>query len=321
MAAYLDLHARGELQARADQARALLAPCRTCPRQCLADRLSEELGQCHIGARARVASWNAHFGEEAPLVGYSGSGTIFFSGCNLLCDFCQNHDISHFPAGRDVTAEELAGIMFDLQRMGCHNINFVTPSHVAPQILEALPLAADMGLNLPLVYNSSGYDGLETLKLLDGVVDIYMPDVKFWDENAAFSMCRASDYPQRAREAVLEMHRQVGDLVMDDRGVALRGLLVRHLVMPGGIAGTPEWMGFLAREISPATYVNVMDQYRPCGRVSEDPELHPGLCRAVTPEEYQSALDAARRAGLTRLDDRRERQAAHLLKRLLGWDS
>lgn len=314
MPRYLDLHAKGELTRRAKQARELLSPCRCCPRQCGVDRLNGETGLCLTGNRALIASYNPHFGEEAPLVGQGGSGTIFFAGCNLLCCFCQNYDISHSPNGLAASPEQLAGVMLELQTQGVENINFVTPSHVAPQIVEALPLAADLGLNLPLVYNSSGYDSLETLTLLDGVMDIYMPDVKFWDSAIADRYCRAPDYPERARQAVKAMHGQVGDLCLDSQGVAVLGLLVRHLVMPDNGAGTADWMEFLAQEISTGTYINIMDQYRPCGEA----QTHPELMRSITPQEYDIARSCAAKAGLARLDDRTERQVYRLMRALLG---
>jgi putative pyruvate formate lyase activating enzyme len=231
-------------------------------------------------------------------VGTGGSGTIFFSSCNLLCTFCQNYDISHFRAGAEVSPTKLADMMISLQKAGCQNINLVTPSHVAPQILEALPAAVDRGLSVPLVYNTGGYDSVETLRLLDGVVDIYMPDFKFWGIEPAEEFCRAPDYPGRAREALREMHAQVGDLELDSRGTAVRGLLVRHLVMPGDIAGTAEIMSFIAREISPETYVNIMDQYRPCHLACHDGRIG----RSITAREYARALQSAARAGLRRLD-------------------
>lgn len=247
-----------------------------------------------------VSSAGSHFGEESPLVGTHGSGTIFFSGCNLLCSFCQNYDISHLREGSEVEADRLAGAMLQLARGGCHNINLVTPSHVVPQILEALVQAVEGGLHVPLVYNTGGYDSVETLTLLDGVVDIYMPDFKFWENAWAERLCGAGDYRERAMEALREMHRQVGDLEIDEAGVAVRGLLVRHLVMPGGTAGTEGVMRFLATEISRDTYVNVMDQYRPCWEAQKTPAVN----RRISREEYEQALEAARKAGLHRLDDR-----------------
>ncbi len=246
-----------------------------------------------------VAAYHAHFGEEAPLVGRHGSGTIFFTHCNLLCNFCQNDDISHHGHGAAMAARQLAAIMLELQDNGCHNINFVTPSHVVAQILEAVLQAARQGLHVPLVYNSGGYDRVETLRLLDGIVDIYMPDFKFWDRTVAGATCDAPDYPEVTRAALIEMHRQVGDLSIDDTsGLAVRGLLVRHLVLPGGMAGTADVMAFLADSLSPNTYVNVMSQYRPCGRANDTPGLGVFLTRA----EYTQAVRQARAAGITRLD-------------------
>lgn len=274
--------------------------CTMCPRMCGVDRLSGEKGYCRTGRYATVASFVPHFGEERPLVGGRGSGTIFFSHCNLFCMFCQNWEISHLGQGSPVTAETLAEIMLRLQHQGCHNINFVTPSHVICQILEALPIAVEKGLSVPLVYNCGGYERVSALKLLAGIVDIYMPDFKFWDSETARLSCDAADYPERARRGLLEMHRQVGDLQLDDRGIAQRGLLVRHLVMPDGLAGTPEVMRFLAEEISVDTYVNVMDQYHPCGEAVGKPHFG----RRISREEYEEALGAAAKAGLRRLDDR-----------------
>ena len=303
-----------ELQERSATALDRLRDCRVCPRSCRVNRQDGELGWCRTGRLAEVASYNLHFGEERPLVGSGGSGTIFFAHCNLGCLFCQNWDISHEDHGF-VTAgpEQLADVMMRLQEQGAHNINFVTPSHVVPQILEALPFAVEHGLTLPLVYNSGGYDALDTLKLLDGIVDIYMPDLKFAAPEAAKAYALAGDYPERAREAVREMHRQVGDLKIDERGIAVSGLLVRHLVMPGNLAGTREWMRFLSREISPDTYVNIMDQYRPCGEADQ----HPAINRPITRAEYQEALTMAREEGITRLDERNRDPAITLVERLL----
>ncbi|PTN36893.1 radical SAM protein [Desulfonatronum sp. SC1] len=313
-AGYLRLHAAGVLRARAAEAVEALCSCTACPRQCRVNRLEGELGFCRVGRWAKVASYSPHFGEEEPLVGNDGSGTIFFAQCNLACVFCQNHDISHHGENApEATPEQLAVVMLELQGQGVHNINFVTPSHVVPQILEALVIAADQGLRLPLVYNSSGYDGLETLLRLDGVVDIYMPDAKFFAPDAAKTYCHAEDYPERAKAALKEMHRQVGDLELDDRGVAVRGLLVRHLVMPGDLAGTAKWMDYLAAEISPDTYVNIMDQYRPCGEAGAFPELG----RPLTAGEFEQALKAAAQAGITRLDQRPRDLAERLWRALL----
>ncbi len=298
---YIQTNNRSLLRKKAEQAKSVLSNCTLCPRQCHVDRTVGETGYCRTASQAVVASYNAHFGEEAPLVGKNGSGTIFFSNCNLLCIFCQNYDISHEGVGHEVSDRQLADMMLDLQQAGCHNINFVTPSHVVPQILSALVLAADDGLHIPLVYNSSAYDSVETLKILDGVIDIYMPDFKFWDPDVAERTSHAPDYPEVARRAILEMHRQCGDLRMNEAGLAQTGLLVRHLVMPRGMAGTREVMRFIADKISTQTYVNIMSQYRPCGRAAEIEEL----AQSITSQEYQQALEIARKEGITRLDQRR----------------
>lgn len=267
---------------------------------CNVNRLEGETGFCGIGRQAKVASYNSHFGEELPLVGRCGSGTIFMSSCNLFCTFCQNFDISHHAEGIAIEPEQMAEIMIQLAERGCHNINFVTPTHVVPQILEALPLAIQRGLNIPLVYNSGGYDSAETIRLLEGIFDIYMPDFKFWDKKWADRFCKAPDYRSVVIEAIKEMYRQVGDLATDDDGIAYKGLLVRHLVMPNNVSGFQEIMPFLAKEISTNTYVNIMDQYRPCGKADQDEIIN----RLPTSQEYSEALDAAEKAGLTRLDSK-----------------
>jgi putative pyruvate formate lyase activating enzyme len=299
--AYIRALQRSQLRAAAEKAGAALTCCTLCPRQCRVDRTAGETGFCNTGARARVASYSAHFGEEEPLVGRRGSGTIFFSHCNLLCNFCQNFEISHQGEGWEVDDRQLADMMLELQAMGCHNINFVTPSHVVPQILAALIPAAEGGLDIPLVFNSGGYDRVETLKLLEGVVDIYMPDFKFWDGAVAEQLCQAPDYPQVARAAIVEMHRQAGDLSVSGEGLARRGLLVRHLVLPRGLAGTREIMRFLATRVSTGTYVNIMPQYRPCGRAHEVPALRAPLSSG----DFEEALRQALEEGITRLDERR----------------
>jgi putative pyruvate formate lyase activating enzyme len=298
--AYLRLLRSGELQQRVEEARAVLEECRLCGRECRVNRLeSAEGAVCRTGANAVVSSFNAHFGEEDPLVGQHGSGTIFFANCNLKCQFCQNYEISQLGEGREVEAKELATMMLHLQERGCHNINFVSPTHVIPQILEALVVAAENGLKVPLVHNTGGYESLEALRLLDGVVDIYMPDMKYADEEAGRKYSKVKNYPSVNRAAVKEMHRQVGDLVMDDRGVAQRGLLVRHLVLPNELAGTDLVARFLAEEVSPNTYLNVMAQYRPTYKAHEYPELD----RRPSPQELQEAMGIALDAGLTRLDE------------------
>ncbi|MCG6929714.1 MAG: radical SAM protein [Desulfofustis sp.] len=300
----------GALQNRASQARALLSRCRLCPRNCGVDRLNGETGVCRTAEQAIVASFSPHFGEESVLVGSNGSGTVFFAGCNLTCCFCQNYDISHdVSGGAAVAPERIASIMLDLQQRGCHNINFVTPTHVVPQILDALLVAYQGGLRLPLVYNSSGYEAVDTLKLLDGVIDIYMPDFKFWNRISARTYAAAEDYPAVARKAVREMFRQVGDLQIDERGIAVQGLLIRHLLMPGALAETEAILSFIAGQISTSTYVNIMDQYRPCGRSSEYEELR----NSIGPAHYRQALACAENAGLTRLD---QRDLPSLLRRL-----
>jgi len=302
--AYVRLMETGELEARVAEATARLAHCDLCPRACGVDRTAGEMGSCGAGARARLASYGPHHGEEAPLRGWRGSGTIFFARCNLHCQFCQNHDISQDDAGAEVAPEQLAAVMLELQEHGCHNINLVSPSHVVPPILAAVLSAARSGLRLPLVYNTGGYDALETLRLLDGVIDIYMPDVKYADAVVAQRFSLAPDYPAVNQAAVREMFRQVGDLRVNARGVATRGLLVRHLVLPDNLAGTEEIARFLATGISPATYVNVMDQYRPAYRARS----FPALSRPVTPGEFREAVQVAVAAGLHRLDERRPRR-------------
>ncbi len=300
---YIEAYRKGLLKKKAAEARNLLKSCTLCPRKCGVDRLAGETGFCKTARFSRVSSYSPHFGEEDPLVGTHGSGTIFFTHCNLLCLFCQNFDISHQGLGQEVTDDDLAGLMLALQNQGCHNINFVTPSHVVPQILAAVEVAVRNGLNVPLVFNTGGYDRVATLKLLEGVFDIYMPDFKFWDPQIAESSCQAGDYPAVARRALAEMHRQVGDLQIDDAGIARRGLLIRHLVLPGGLAGTREIMRFIAGKISPASYVNVMSQYRPCGRAAEVK----GLDTHLSPAEYKRALQTAMKEGITRLDQPRRR--------------
>lgn len=300
---YIQAYQKGKLAAVTEKAYRILENCHLCPRECEVNRLKNERGTCRTGRLAIVSSCNAHFGEEGPLVGTHGSGTIFMTNCNLLCVFCQNWDISHLGIGSEVSSEDLGRMMLDLQIQGCHNINFVTPTHVVPQILDALPHAIEGGLNVPLVYNTGGYDAVETLKLLDGIFDIYMPDFKFWDDETARRFLKAPDYPEKAREALREMHRQVGDLALDENGIAVRGILLRHLVMPRGLAGTRDIMRFVAREISPNTYVNIMDQYYPCGNARQ----YPPLDRRITDKEYEEALKAAREEGITRFDKREGR--------------
>lgn len=299
--AYLKLLRAGELAERVRAAYQHLERCDLCAHHCGVNRRETTKGTvCRTGARAVVSSFNPHFGEEAPLVGRGGSGTIFFSWCNLRCQFCQNYEISQLGAGVEVEPEEIAAMMLRLQALGCHNINFVSPSHVVAPILAATLIAARAGLRVPLVYNTGGYDSPEALALLDGVVDIYMPDMKYADATRARQYSKIRDYPAINRAAVKEMHRQVGDLQMDERGVALRGLLVRHLILPEDLAGTREILRFLAEEIYPNTYLNLMDQYRPCYKAQEYPELN----RRITREEFARAVQWAEEFGLTRLDER-----------------
>ncbi len=300
--AYLSRVETGELEQHVRTAYEHLRACDLCARDCGVDRTVER-GPCKTGVMAKVASYGPHFGEEDPLRGYRGSGTIFFSWCNLRCQYCQNFDISQRGQGREVEVEELAEMMLSLQRSGCHNINLVSPSHVVAPILAAVLIAAEAGLRLPLVWNTGGYDSLVSLGLLDGIVDIYMPDMKYADADVGLEYSHVEHYPEINRAAVKEMHLQVGDLVLDERGIAERGLLVRHLVLPGGLAGTDDVAAFLAEQVSTETYINVMDQYRPCYKARDLPPLD----RRVTQEEYHRALDAAREAGLHRFDRREPR--------------
>jgi len=302
--AYLRLKP-GELEQRARSAWEHLRRCDLCARYCRVNRLEGIAGAvCRTGERALVHGCGPHHGEEDCLRGRNGSGTIFFSWCNLRCVFCQNWDISQRGEGDEVEPAQLAAMMLRLQALGCHNVNLVSPSHVVAQVIAAVAIAASRGLKLPLVYNTGGYDSLEALALLDGIVDIYMPDMKYADEGIARHCSKVRDYVAVNRMAINEMQRQVGDLVLDNRGVALRGLLVRHLVLPSDMAGTEDVMRFLATEISVNTYINIMDQYRPCYRA----DGYPPLDRPITAEEYRDALQCAARHGLARLDHRESRR-------------
>jgi len=298
LAAYLELYRSGKLRERIDAAVSLLESCSVCPRICNVNRLTADVGKCQTPREAMVSSYGPHFGEEAPLVGKHGSGTIFFTNCNLRCLFCQNYSISQLGQGQNVSKEELARIMLFLQAEGCHNINLVSPTHVVPQVLEALELAAESGLHLPLVYNSGGHDSVETLRILDGVIDIYMPDMKYDDEETARELSDVDNYLEINRAAIKEMHRQTGDLEVDGEGVAQRGLLIRHLVLPHGLAGTKSIMSFLSNEVSRNTYVNIMDQYHPCYKAFQIPSLR----RRISSAEFHEALSLAREAGISRLD-------------------
>ena len=293
---YIRLHETGELEKRIGILMLILEDCAICPWDCRVNRVEGKKGVCKAGYLPMVSSFTPHFGEESPLVGRGGSGTIFLSYCNLKCLFCQNFDISHLGHGSEVSFDELSGMMVTLQQMGCHNINFVTPTHQIAQIVKSLPKAIERGLSVPLVYNCGGYESSETIKLLDGIFDIYMPDIKYGDNETAKKYSSPKDYWDRVREAVKEMHCQAGDLKVDKNGIAERGLIIRHLVLPEGLAGTQKVMRFIAGEISKNSYVNIMDQYRPCFKASE----HPPLDRRITAEEFEEAIRSAREEGLWR---------------------
>ncbi len=276
----------------------ILEECTLCPRRCMVNRFKGEKGFCRTGVKPVISSWGPHFGEERPLVGRYGSGTIFFTHCNLGCIYCQNWTISHLGEGEETTTENLSRIMLMLQNEGCHNINLVTPTHQVPMIVESILLARERGLDIPIVYNSGGYESIETLRLLEGIIEIYMPDLKYMSGKYSKKYSLAEDYPEVAKSAIKEMHRQVGDLIIDKRGIAVKGLLVRHLVLPDDIAETEKVVRFIADEISRDTYINIMDQYRPCYRAYEFPELS----RRISADEYRNAINIALRAGLKRID-------------------
>lgn len=294
---YVQALKRGDFDEKVKRAYEMLGKCRLCARYCEVDRRKGFRGYCGVGDTAIVASHGPHHGEEAPLVGRGGSGTIFLTSCNLLCIFCQNNDISHGKEGVEMTPDRLSEIMRALEARGCPNINLVTPSHQMPFLIHALKIAAEKGLSIPLVWNCGGYESLEALEILEGLVDIYMPDFKFMGSAAAERYCAAPDYPEVAMKALKEMHRQVGDLVIGTDGLAEKGLLVRHLVMPGNVCATDAVLSWLARHISPATYVNIMAQYRPCHEALRFPEIS----RRINETEYALALRWGREAGL-RLD-------------------
>lgn len=287
-----------KLGARVEQLNKLASPCTLCPRECRSRRIDGETGYCGTGYTPIVSSIHPHYGEERPLSGVQGSGTIFLTNCNLGCTFCQNYDISHRGRGHTLSTGDLASGMLSLQGSGCHNINFVTPTHQIHSIVEAVAIAAKEGLNLPLVFNTGGYDSVGTLQLLEGIFDIYMPDIKFTDADTSAALADAGDYPRVIRESVKEMYRQVGNLVTDERGIAQRGLLVRHLILPGGLAGSDEAFRFLAEEISTDTYLNIMAQYRPCHEAIGEPVIGDRLQQS----DYLRALELARKWGLRRLD-------------------
>ena len=310
MPGYINLYESGELHRRVEQSLAGLENCRVCPWDCEIDRLADQKKVCRTGRYARVSSHFPHFGEEDCLRGWNGSGTIFFAWCNLRCVFCQNFDISQQEAGTEVGPERLAEMMLELQEMGCHNINLVTPEHVVPQIIEALPFAIKGGLNLPIVYNTSAFDSLDSLYHLEGIVDVYMPDFKYWREDQAKRYVKSPKYPSAARAAIMEMHRQVGDLRFDSHGMARRGVLVRHLVMPDGLEETREIVRFLSEDISPDTYINLMEQYYPAGKVNG--EKYQEINRHITTDELEEAFRMAREVGLHRFDERKASAMAML---------
>jgi putative pyruvate formate lyase activating enzyme len=302
--AYVRLYRAGQLKERVDAGYEMLRECKLCARECGVNRLEGEEGFCRASSSVMISSVGPHFGEESPLVGKYGSGTIFLTNCNLGCVFCQNYDISQLRRGKEVELNELANAMVALQKMGCHNINFVTPTHYIPQILAALLIAAENGLRVPLVHNCGGYESVDALNLLEGVFDIYMPDIKYGDNHMGRKYSKAPNYFDAATAAVSEMHRQVGDLAVSSEGMAEKGLLIRHLVLPDGLAGTERVMKYIAK-LSKNSYVNIMDQYRPAHRASE----HPELSRGISSKEFMDAIHLAEEAGLSRgfSRDRRKR--------------
>ncbi|MCX7846095.1 MAG: radical SAM protein [Dictyoglomaceae bacterium] len=294
---YLETYNKGKLDIKIKEAYKKLENCNLCPRNCRVNRIKGEKGYCKSGIEPIVSDFFPHFGEERVLVGRTGSGTIFFTNCNLGCIFCQNYTISHIGIGENISIENLAKIMIYLQNIGCNNINLVTPTHFVPQILASLKIAISEGLNIPLVYNTSGYESVETLKILEEVIDIYMPDIKFISNEIARKLANAENYPDVAKEALKEMQRQVGDLVINEKGIAERGLLVRHLLLPNNLSGIEEWLDFLKEEISPNVFINIMDQYRPLYRAWEYSEIN----RSITGDEYRRAIKLAKDKGFRRL--------------------
>ena len=293
---YIKLYNEGILGERIQRLNEMLKRCFVCPHECEVDRISGKKGICGAGWRIEISSAFPHFGEERPLVGKYGSGTIFMTHCNLKCVFCQNYDISHLGEGKVITVEELSDIMIHLQSIGCHNINFVTPTHYVPQIISALPKAIEKGLKIPLVYNCGGYESVETLRLLDGIIDIYMPDTKFSSSEKASMFTKAKNYNEILKKALKEMHNQVGDLIINSSGIAEKGMLIRHLVMPKDLAGTKDMMKFIAEELSTDSFVNIMAQYRPCHLAYKYNELK----RGITHSEFLNALKIAKDAGIKR---------------------
>lgn len=292
---YIANYESGELENRIIRLTKILETCRLCPRQCMVDRLRGKLGYCQAGAKLEVSSYFPHFGEERPLVGRCGSGTIFLTHCNLKCNFCQNYDISHLGVGKSIFTQDLSRMMLSLQMQGCHNINFVTPTHYVPQLVAVLPFAIQMGLELPIVYNCGGYESLEVIELLDGIVDIYMPDAKFSSSQYAKQYANAPDYFDVLKIVLNEMHRQVGELKLEN-GIAYRGLLIRHLVMPNDVAGSEQILKFIAKELSTESYVNIMSQYRPCFDAVDEPLIN----RRIASKEYYETIDLAKKFGLHR---------------------
>jgi len=293
---YLNL-SKKELKFRGQKLFKILENCEICPRKCHVNRLKDERGVCQLGALPVVSSFHPHFGEESPLIGKAGSGTIFFTSCNLACVYCQNYEISQLRIGSEVSFEKLAEMMITLQNKGCHNINLVTPTPQVPQIIKSLALAVEKGLKIPLVYNTSSYDSLKVLKLLDGIVDIYLPDARYSDNKTAQKYSKVLNYFEVMKATLKEMHRQVGDLVVNENGIAIQGLIVRHLVLPNGLASSEKTFEFIAKEISKETLLNIMDQYYPSYRAFHYPELS----RRITNEEYREAIKFAKKAGLKRL--------------------
>ncbi|MBI4834574.1 MAG: radical SAM protein [Planctomycetes bacterium] len=294
MSSYFKLFNSGELAKRVSQAKEILKECTLCPRDCKTDRTKGNKGICKSGVDVVISSAGPHYGEEPPISGVKGSGTIFFTGCNMRCLFCQNYQISHLYEGKPITIDDLAKKMIHLQDLGCHNINLVTPTHFLPQVLEALSIACGQGLKIPIVYNTNGYDTVETLNLLDGIVDIYLPDIKHSDEESAKLCSGVSDYVKHNRPALKEMYRQVGNLTVDENGIAIRGLIIRHLVLPERLAGSFASLDFISKELSPDTCVGIMSQYHPCYKG----ETHPTLNRRITNREYEEVVDYAEKLGM-----------------------
>jgi len=288
---------KGKLQKRVEKLFKILKNCEICPRKCHVNRLKGEKGYCQLGYLPMVSAFHPHFGEETPLVGRYGSGTIFMTSCNLSCVYCQNYEISQLRIGEEVSFERLAEMMIELQNLGCHNINFVTPTPQVPQIVKSLEIAIKMGLKIPLVYNTNAYDSVKTLKLLDGIFDIYMPDAKYSDDKIATKYSSAPNYFEIIKKTIKEMHRQVGDLVISEEGIAVRGLIVRHLVLPNNLAGSEKIFEFISKEISKNTFINIMDQYWPAYKAHQYPELS----RRISEEEFQEAIKLTKKFGLKRI--------------------